>query len=35
VNVHGRLVTRGGDARPFRFTMTPTSDRMATTVDFR
>lgn len=34
VNVHGRAVTRAGDAIPFNFIMTPSSDRMPTTKDF-
>lgn len=34
VEVHGRLVTRKGDAVPFRYPFTPTSDRLPTSADF-
>lgn len=35
VEVHGRLVTRAGDATPFRYVLAPTSNRLATSQDFR
>ncbi|MBZ5560177.1 MAG: hypothetical protein LAO77_23210 [Acidobacteriia bacterium] len=34
VNVHGRLVTRKGEAKPFRYPMTPASDRSVSSTDF-